>query len=83
MVSQRAGGKNFLLAIPAVQPLDLVTNYFAYYSKEVSYYVLMLLVPAVVGMAGGILLEQFAGLSTPLEWASLPVVLFALTTTFI
>ncbi len=81
MVSQRAGGKNYLLAIPAVQPLDLVTNYFAYYSKEVSYYVLMLLVPAVIGMAGGILLEQYAGLSTPLEWASLPVVLFALTTT--
>ncbi len=81
MVSQRAGGKNYLLAIPAVQPLDLVTNYFAYYSKEVSYYVLMLLVPAVIGMGGGILLEQYAGLSTPLEWASLPVVLFALTTT--
>jgi hypothetical protein len=81
MVSQRAGGKNFLLAIPAVQPLDLVTNYFAYYSKEVSYYVLMLLIPTIIGMAGGILLEQFAGLSTPLEWASLPVVLLALTTT--
>ncbi|PXY77438.1 MAG: hypothetical protein CXX81_12210 [Methanobacteriota archaeon] len=81
MVSQRAGGKNYLLAIPAVQPLDLVTNYFAYYAKEVSYYVLMLLVPAVIGMGGGILLEQYAGLSTPLEWASLPVVLFALTTT--
>ncbi|MDG1542026.1 MAG: hypothetical protein P8Q39_04210, partial [Candidatus Thalassarchaeaceae archaeon] len=71
MVSQRAGGKNFLLAIPAVQPLDLVTNYFAYYSKEVSYYVLILLIPTIIGMAGGIMLEQFAGLSTPLEWASL------------
>jgi len=81
MVSQRAGGKNYLLAIPAVQPLDLVTNYFAYYSKEVSYYVLMLLTPAVLGMAGGLLLEQFFGLSTPLMWGSLPVVLVALTTT--
>ncbi|MDP6741689.1 MAG: hypothetical protein QF807_04245 [Candidatus Thalassarchaeaceae archaeon] len=81
MVSQRAGGKNYLLASPATQPLDLVTNYFAYFVKEVSYYVLMLLTPAVAGMACGILLEQFASLSTPLEWASLPVVLLALTTT--
>lgn len=81
MVSQRAGSKNYLLATPAVQPLDLVTTYFAYYSKEVCYYVLMLLTPAVLGMAGGIFLEQFAGLSTPLEWASLPVVLLGLTTT--
>ncbi len=81
MVSQRDGGKNYLLAIPAVQPLDLVTNYFAYYSKEVTYYFLMLLTPAILGMAGGLLLEQFAGLSTPLMWSSLPVVLFALTAT--
>lgn len=81
MVSQRGGGKMYLLATPAVQPLDLVTNYFAYFTKEVAYYVLMLLTPAVIGMAGGILLEQFAGLSTPLEWSSLPVVLLALTST--
>ena len=81
MTSQRAGGKNYLLAAPAMHPLDLSTNYFAYYCKEVCYYILMLLIPAVAGMAGGILLEEFAGLSTPLEWASLPIVLIALITT--
>ena len=81
MVSQRDGGKNYLLATPAVQPLDLVTNYFAYYAKEFSYYVLMLLTPAIVGMACGIFLEQMVSLSTPLEWSSLPVVFLALTTT--
>ena len=31
MVSQRAGGKNYLLASPAMQPLDLATNYFSYF----------------------------------------------------
>jgi hypothetical protein len=81
MTSQRAGGKNYLLAAPAMHPLDLTTNYFSYYCKEVCYYILMLLVPTVVGMAGGILLEEFAGLSTPLEWASLPFVFVALVIT--
>ena len=39
MVSQRDGGKNYLLATPAVQPLDLVTNYFAnLLSKLDTYY---------------------------------------------
>ncbi len=81
MVSQRAGGKNYLLAQPATQPLDLVTNYFAYYCKEVCYYLAMLLTPAIIGMAGGILLEEYFGLSTPLEWTSLPIVLVALFAT--
>jgi len=81
MVSQRAGGKNYLLASPAMQPLDLATNYFAYYVKEVCYYILLLLTPTVVGMAMGIMLESYSGLSTPLEWASLPVVFIALAAT--
>ncbi len=51
MTSQRAGGKNYLLAAPAMHPLDLSTNYFAYYCKEVCYYILMLLIPAVAGMS--------------------------------
>ena len=83
MVSQRAGGKNYLLASPAMQPLDLSTNYFAYYVKEVCYYILLLLTPTVVGMAMGILLESYTGLSTPLEWASLPVVFIALAATLV
>ena len=31
IVSQRSGGKNFLLASPAMQPIDLQTTYLAYY----------------------------------------------------
>jgi len=51
MVSQRAGGLNYLLAAPALQPLKLSVTYFSYYLKEVTFYILLILIPVVTGMA--------------------------------
>ena len=54
IISQRSGGKNFLLASPAMQPIDLQTTYLAYYLKEVSFYIVLILTPVTIGMALGI-----------------------------
>ena len=55
MVSQRASGKSYLLASPALLPLELPPVYLAYYLKEVAFYLCLILTPVVGGMALGIL----------------------------
>jgi len=71
IVSQRSGGKNFLLASPAMQPIDLQTTYLAYYLKEVSFYIVLILFPVTIGMALGIVSQSFLEITTPLLWTSL------------
>ena len=75
MVSQRGSGKSYLLAGPALLPLELPPVYLAYYCKEVAFYLCLILTPVVGGMALGILFGMMTGLSIPLLWTSLPVVL--------
>ena len=43
LVSQRAGGKSYLLAGPALLPLELPPVYLAYYCKEVAFYLCLIL----------------------------------------
>lgn len=81
MISQRAGGKSYLLAGPALLPLELPPVYLAYYCKEVAFYLCLILSPAVFGMALGILAETLFGVSTPLVWTSLPIVLVCMLIT--
>ncbi len=81
MISQRAGGKSYLLAGPALLPLELPPVYLAYYCKEVAFYLCLILSPAVFGMALGILADFFFGISTPLVWSSLPIVLVCMLIT--
>jgi len=71
-IVHRSGTKNYLLAAPALQPLPNSVAHFAYFIKDLSFYVMLILSPVVAGMAVGILLEALAGISTPLEWSSLP-----------
>ena len=71
IVSQRSGGKNFLLASPAMQPIDLQTTYLAYYLKEVSFYIVLILIPVTIGMALGIASQSIFEITTPLLWTSL------------
>jgi len=75
MVSQRGSGKSYLLAGPALLPLELPPVYLAYYCKEVAFYLCLILTPVVGGMALGILFGTMTGLSIPLLWTSLPIVL--------
>ena len=75
LVSQRAGGKSYLLAGPALLPLELPPVYLAYYCKEVAFYLCLILSPAIVGMGLGIAVEYIFQVSTPLVWSSLPIVL--------
>ena len=42
MVSQRASGKSYLLASPALLPLELPPVYLAYYLKEVAFYLCLI-----------------------------------------
>ncbi|HIG04083.1 MAG TPA: hypothetical protein EYQ53_06880 [Candidatus Poseidoniales archaeon] len=78
MVSQRASGLNYLLTAPALQPLSQSTNYFTYYIKEVTFYVMLVLSPVAFGMALGILLGNFVALPTPLLYSSLPITIIAM-----
>ena len=75
MVSQRGSGKSYLLAGPGLLPLELPPVYLAYYCKEVAFYLCLILTPVVGGMALGILFGMMTGLSIPLLWSSLPIVL--------
>ncbi len=75
VVSQRASGKSYLLASPALLPLELPPVYLAYYCKEVAFYLCLILSPAVIGMALGILFGHITELSVPLLLSSLPVIL--------
>ena len=81
MVSQRASGKSYLLAGPALLPLELPPVYLAYYCKEVAFYLCLILTPVVGGMGLGILFGMFTGLSVPLLWSSLPIVLSCMLVT--
>jgi hypothetical protein len=81
MISQRAGGKSYLLAGPALLPLELPPVYLAYYCKEVAFYLCLILSPAVFGMALGIFAEVLFGISTPLVWSSLPIILVCMLIT--
>ena len=71
-IVHRAGTKNYLLAAPALQPLPNSVAHFAYFVKDLCFYVMLILTPVVAGMALGILLESTANIKTPLEWSSLP-----------
>jgi len=71
-VLARTGTKNYLLASPALQPLTNPTAHFAYYMKDLTYYVLLILTPVISGMVVGITLEFFTNVRTPLEYDSLP-----------
>jgi hypothetical protein len=80
-VLARTGTKNYLLASPALQPLTNPTAHFAYYVKDLTYYVMLILTPVISGMAIGILLENFTSVSTPLEFSSLPRTWVAMSVT--
>ena len=81
MVSQQASGKSYLLASPALLPLELPPVYLAYYLKEVAFYLCLILTPVVGGMALGILFGTYTGISVPLLWSSIPVVLSCMLVT--
>ena len=81
MVSQRASGKSYLLASPALLPLELPPVYLAYYLKEVAFYLCLILTPVVGGMCLGILFGTYTGISVPLLWPSIPVVLSCMLVT--
>ena len=80
-VLARTGTKNYLLASPALQPLTNPTAHFAYYVKDLTYYVMLILTPVISGMALGITLESFTTVSTPLEFSSLPRTWVAMSVT--
>ena len=80
-VLARTGTKNYILASPALQPLTNSTAHFAYYMKDLSYYVMLILTPVISGMAIGITLESFTNVSTPLEFSSLPRTWIAMVVT--
>ena len=50
-VLARTGSKNYLLATPALQPLTNPTAHFAYFVKDLTYYVMLILTPVISGMA--------------------------------
>ncbi len=81
IVSQRGGGKNFLLASPAMQPIDLQITYLAYYLKEVAFYIVLILTPVTIGMGLGILSQSVLSISTPLLWSSLAPFLLCVSLT--
>ena len=64
IISQRSGGKIFF-ASPAMQPIDLQTTYLAYYLKEVSFYIVLILTPVTIGMALGIASQSIFEITTP------------------
>tara|TARA_B110000444_G_scaffold261562_1_gene315440 strand:- start:36962 stop:38659 length:1698 start_codon:yes stop_codon:yes gene_type:complete len=80
-IIRRTGTKNFLLAAPALQPLPNSMAHFAYFFKDLAFYVMLILTPIIAGMALGILLDGVAGIRTPLLWASLPWTWLAMATT--
>ena len=56
-IIRRTGTKNYLLAAPALQPLPNSMAHFAYFVKDLLFYVLLILTPIIAGMALGILLD--------------------------
>ncbi|MAJ01618.1 MAG: hypothetical protein CMA10_04350 [Euryarchaeota archaeon] len=80
-IIRRTGSKNFLLAAPALQPLPNSMAHFAYFMKDLAFYVMLILTPIILGMGLGILLDGVAGIRTPLLWTSLPWTWLAMATT--
>ena len=70
-ILSRAGSKNYLLAAPALQPLNNSIAHLAYFTKDLLYYVILILSPVIFGMGVGISLNYFGHISTPLLWTSL------------
>ena len=78
---RRTATKNHLLASPALQPLPNSMAHFAYFVKDLVFYVLLILSPIIVGMGFGKGLDTFFGITTPLEYSSLPWTWFAMVAT--
>lgn len=78
---RRTATKNHLLASPALQPLPNSMAHFAYFVKDLVFYVLLILSPIIVGMGLGKGLDTFFSVTTPLEYSSLPWTWFAMVVT--
>ena len=78
---RRTATKNHLLSSPALQPLPNSMAHFAYFIKDLVFYVLLILTPIIVGMGMGKALDTFFGITTPLEYSSLPWTWFAMVVT--
>ena len=78
---RRTATKNHLLASPALQPLPNSMAHFAYFVKDLVFYVLLILSPIIVGMGLGKGLDTLFGITTPLEYSSLPWTWFAMVVT--
>ena len=62
---RRTATKNHLLASPALQPLPNSMAHFAYFVKDLVFYVMLILSPIIVGMGFGKGLDTFFGITTP------------------
>jgi len=80
-IVHRSGTKNFLLAAPALQPLPNSVAHFAYFMKDLLFYVMLILTPVLLGMALGIIIDNYTSINTPLLWSSLPWTWIAMITT--
>ena len=80
-IVHRSGTKNFLLAAPALQPLPNSVAHYAYFVKDLLFYVMLILTPVIFGMALGILIDNYTSVNTPLLWSSLPWTWIAMITT--
>jgi len=78
---RRTASKNHLLASPALQPLPNSMAHFAYFVKDLVFYVLLILSPIILGMGLGKGLDTFFDIKTPLEYSSLPWTWFAMVVT--
>ena len=78
---RRTATKNHLLASPALQPLPNSMAHFAYFVKDLVFYVLLILSPIIVGMGLGKGLDTFFDITTPLKYSSLPWTWFAMVVT--
>ena len=78
---RRTASKNHLLASPALQPLPNSMAHFAYFVKDLVFYVMLILSPIIIGMGLGKGLDTLFGISTPLEYSSLPWTWFAMVVT--
>ena len=78
---RRTATKNHLLASPALQPLPNSMAHFAYFVKDLAFYVLLILTPIILGMGLGKALDTFFGITTPLQYSSLPWTWFAMVAT--
>ena len=78
---RRTASKNHLLASPALQPLPNSMAHFAYFVKDLVFYVMLILSPIILGMGLGKGLDTLFGIATPLEYSSLPWTWFAMVVT--